>query len=205
MSDFGKMPDRIPILTSSGSSIPVFVGYRRQVGGGIFGDFIRSAVPYAKRAFSAVAPTLRKVGKKALKRTIKAGAAAVGDVLSGEKKTLGEAISARAREAALKTLGRAPYQSVAEEAGPSASAIDKPEDLEEAKKTVEEEGARELGVAQKGSGRQRQRRRRTKTRSRSRASINKRHVGRGRKTAKKRKAASKHDIFNSPGKRSRRH
>lgn len=156
MPEFGPTIERLPMTPQS--SIPVFIGYRRQVGGGIFGDFLRSAAPYAKRAFTAVAPTLRKVGKRALKRTVKAATLAVGDAIAGEK-SLGEAISARAREQALKALGRAPNQIVAEDAGLSASAIDKPETLKEAEKEMES-----AGTLQKGSGRKRKR---APTRSRS--------------------------------------
>ena len=76
-------------------SYPVFVGGRRQVGGGVFGSLARSFLPFIKRAAT---PILKEVGKGALEL----GANVASDALRGEN--IGQSFKDRAKESAIKFL-----------------------------------------------------------------------------------------------------
>lgn len=76
-------------------SYPVFVGGRRQVGGGVFGSLARSFLPFLKRA---AVPVLKEVGKGALEL----GANVASDALRGEN--IGQSFKERAKDSAIKFL-----------------------------------------------------------------------------------------------------
>ena len=74
---------------------PVFVGGRRQVGGGLFGSLQRILTPSIRRIAK---PLLKKVGSNMLEL----GANVAADALQGEN--VGESLKARAKQTALNTL-----------------------------------------------------------------------------------------------------
>ena len=78
-----------------GGSYPVFVGGRRQVGGGVLGSLSRLFVPTLKKVG---VPILKTVGKRALGL----GANVVADALQGEN--FGESLKTRAKQSALDVL-----------------------------------------------------------------------------------------------------
>ena len=76
-------------------SYPVFVGGKRQVGGGVVGSLVRSFLPFIRKA---AAPVLKEVGKGALEL----GANVASDALRGEN--IGHSFKERAKESAIKFL-----------------------------------------------------------------------------------------------------
>lgn len=80
---------------SYSSGYPVFVGGRRQVGGGIFGALKRSILP-------AIKPYAKAMLKRAGKHALNFGSNVVGDALQGEN--LKNSIKMRAKESAINAL-----------------------------------------------------------------------------------------------------